>query len=391
MALQLLAGSFRQPALCHPKAARAACTRRSQTPICEAAESFEDQVELQGGTPNTSIAESVKEPAYTPLPQEGVAMKTVATVNSDGTVLVTSHETAKPDEVGFFAGFGAAAGLFTSPVAALSLYNVASTGAGLHPGPYGLVGVLEGISFLVAVVIVGAALFCKITTGSGLPAGPLGLLGLSEGLSFLSVFGVLVVFPLTEFGVVGNPETAIVNVPAVAAAVGAVVGPLVALLIETVSTAVAPLLASFIEMISNAVSNAVPGLQLPEGIPSLPDANSMPALPSIDLSAVTSALSAVQLPDVKLPDVKLSNIKLSDVKLPEGVPTLPEGLPSLPEGLPSLPEGLPSLPEGLPSLPTEFLFPEVKLPDIKQPDVKVPDDFLPGGEVAPSIPKHLGE
>ena len=79
-----------------------------------------------------------------------------------------------------------AAGLLANPVMWVSLYSVATTGGGLPAGPFGLVGLVEGISYLVVVGFVGAALFKKVTTGSGLPAGPAGLLGAAEGLSFLS-------------------------------------------------------------------------------------------------------------------------------------------------------------------------------------------------------------
>jgi len=217
-------------------------------------------------------------------------------------------------EPGFFEGFGAAAGLFANPIVSLSLYNVASTGGGLDPGPYGLLGALEGISFLVVFGIVAAALVSKVSRGSGLPAGPLGLLGLSEGLSFLSVFGLLV-FPLKELGVVGNPETAIVNVPAVAASVSAAVGPLAA---------------SVSEVLSGALSGAFSEVKLPEGLPSMPGAGAegMPPMPKIDLSAAKSFISSAKMPDLKLPEgvpslpegLSLPDIKMPNIKLPEGMP-----------------------------------------------------------------------
>ena len=87
----------------------------------------------------------------------------------------------------------AAAGLVANLVVPASLYSVATTGGGLPAGPFGLVGALEGVSYLVIVGFVGAALRSKLTTGSGLPAGPYGLTGAAEGLSFLSVLAGLVV------------------------------------------------------------------------------------------------------------------------------------------------------------------------------------------------------
>ena len=87
----------------------------------------------------------------------------------------------------------AAAGLIANAVMVPSLYSVATTGGGLPAGPFGLLGLLEGVSYLVVVGVVAASLFKKVTTGSGLPAGPGGLLGAAEGLSFLSILAGLAV------------------------------------------------------------------------------------------------------------------------------------------------------------------------------------------------------
>ena len=59
------------------------------------------------------------------------------------------------------------------------------TGCGLPPGPGGLLGALEGVSYLVLVAVVGWSVKTKVDTGSGLPAGPFGLLGAVEGFAFL--------------------------------------------------------------------------------------------------------------------------------------------------------------------------------------------------------------
>lgn len=45
----------------------------------------------------------------------------------------------------------------------------------------------EGVSFLGVYGIVAWSLYTKVSTGSGLPAGPSGLLGAVEGLSYLTV------------------------------------------------------------------------------------------------------------------------------------------------------------------------------------------------------------
>ena len=88
----------------------------------------------------------------------------------------------------------AAAGLGSNAVMWASLYSVATTGGGLPAGPFGVVGLVEGVSYLLVVGLAGAALYGKVSTGSGLPflseargERPGGLLGAAEGLSCLSV------------------------------------------------------------------------------------------------------------------------------------------------------------------------------------------------------------
>ena len=90
----------------------------------------------------------------------------------------------------------AAAGLVANAVVLVSLFFVATTGGGLPAGPFGVLGAVEGVSYLVVLGFVGAALRSKLSTGAGLPAGPAGLLGAAEGLSFLSVVGGLAVLAL---------------------------------------------------------------------------------------------------------------------------------------------------------------------------------------------------
>ena len=100
------------------------------------------------------------------------------------------------------------AGVSAQPVIWASLYNVATTGGGLPAGPFGLIGLLEGISYLIIVYIVGTALISKVRTGSGLPSGPYGVLGLAEGLSFISVtagLGVLA-YVATGQGCIPNAQ-----------------------------------------------------------------------------------------------------------------------------------------------------------------------------------------
>lgn len=93
------------------------------------------------------------------------------------------------DTGGFLETAAIAGSLVSTPVIGWSLYTLKTTGCGLPPGPAGLIGALEGVSYLVVVGIVGWSLYTKTKTGSGLPNGPFGLLGAVEGLSYLSTNG----------------------------------------------------------------------------------------------------------------------------------------------------------------------------------------------------------
>jgi hypothetical protein len=98
----------------------------------------------------------------------------------------------------------------TGTVAALvtlySEFTLKTTGCGLPAGPFGLVGAVEGVSYLGIVGLVGLSLYKKVKTGSGLPAGPGGLLGAAEGLSFLAILAGLVVFgfQVMDYGYIPN-------------------------------------------------------------------------------------------------------------------------------------------------------------------------------------------
>jgi hypothetical protein len=141
--------------------------------------------------------------------------------------LIRSRSVCQPvraqqsSEIGTAGLAAAAAGIVAAPICLLSEYTLATTGAGLPPGPGatlccmsdvnmisqepcaghdvdmhkcvtswhpgGLFGAAEGVSYLVIVGIVAWSLYTKSQTGSGLPAGPSGLLGAAEGFSFLSL------------------------------------------------------------------------------------------------------------------------------------------------------------------------------------------------------------
>jgi hypothetical protein len=78
-------------------------------------------------------------------------------------------------------------GCVSCAVMAYSLFVLQQTGCGLPPGPSGLFGAAEGISYVYVTGLVLYSAVKKVKTGSGLPAGPGGVLGLAEGLAYLLV------------------------------------------------------------------------------------------------------------------------------------------------------------------------------------------------------------
>jgi len=87
-----------------------------------------------------------------------------------------------------------------------SEFTLFSTGCGLPAGPFGLIGLAEGLSYFGMVGISGYSVFVKFRTGNGLPAGPLGLLGAAEGLSFLAMIvgSVVLVAQIVNYGYIPN-------------------------------------------------------------------------------------------------------------------------------------------------------------------------------------------
>ena len=83
-----------------------------------------------------------------------------------------------------FVGIG---GCVSCAIMTWSLVVLKDTGCGLPPGPGGLLGAAEGVSYLYVVGLVAYSAVKKAKTGSGLPAGPGGVLGLAEGLAYLLV------------------------------------------------------------------------------------------------------------------------------------------------------------------------------------------------------------
>ena len=98
------------------------------------------------------------------------------------------------------------AGCAACGVMGWSLVTLRNTGCGLPPGPLGLVGAAEGVSYLYVVGLIAWSAVKKAKTGSGLPEGPGGVLGLAEGLAYLCALGGLFVLAgqVTDFGFIPN-------------------------------------------------------------------------------------------------------------------------------------------------------------------------------------------
>eukprot|EP00980_Cylindrotheca_fusiformis_P010776 scaffold2441_cov105-Cylindrotheca_fusiformis.AAC.2 len=98
------------------------------------------------------------------------------------------------------------AGTVASLVMLYSEFTLKTTGCGLPAGPFGLVGLIEGISYLGVIGIFAYSIVTKIQTGSGLPAGPFGLIGAAEGLSYLAILAGIIVLTLQiiNYGYIPN-------------------------------------------------------------------------------------------------------------------------------------------------------------------------------------------
>jgi hypothetical protein len=100
---------------------------------------------------------------------------------------------------GFVGGLGVAANM----VVAYSLYVIKTTGCNIVP-KFSIEGFLleQGACVAAVLGIFSWSIWTKAKTGSGLPPGPAGMLGAAEGLSFLTVLAGVVVLALnfSEFG-----------------------------------------------------------------------------------------------------------------------------------------------------------------------------------------------
>lgn len=54
----------------------------------------------------------------------------------------------------------------------------------------------EGVSYLVVLGLIAWSVYTKLSTGKGLPQGPAGLLGAVEGVSYLSLLAAILAFAL---------------------------------------------------------------------------------------------------------------------------------------------------------------------------------------------------
>jgi hypothetical protein len=107
------------------------------------------------------------------------------------------------EDEGLLLGVG---GVVANVVMGVSLVKLFNTGCGLPPGPLGLYGLAEGLSYLAVPGLVAYSAYTKVKTGSGLPAGKFGLVGLAEGLSYLTIVAGAVVLgnQIFNFGFIPN-------------------------------------------------------------------------------------------------------------------------------------------------------------------------------------------
>ena len=110
------------------------------------------------------------------------------------------------DLTGSTAWFLGVGGTIASLITFYSEFTLKTTGCGIPAGPFGLFGLLEGLSYLGVTGIAAFSIVTKVKTGKGLPAGPAGLVGAAEGLSFLAIAVGLVVLAMqvTDYGYIPN-------------------------------------------------------------------------------------------------------------------------------------------------------------------------------------------
>lgn len=90
----------------------------------------------------------------------------------------------------------ALAGLLAVPVVAWSEYTLKATGCGLPPGPGGLLGAAEGLSYLTVAALAIWSVTSKLRTGRSLPSGSGPLLAGAQKLAFASILSGVAVLGL---------------------------------------------------------------------------------------------------------------------------------------------------------------------------------------------------
>lgn len=167
---------------------------------CSAFRSF--RIQSQKSTSFHPHSITLRYPAW----KEGTS-STFSGINRDRywSLSIKNDESDVSDEMktspmaGFVGGLGVAANM----VVAYSLYVIKTTGCNIVP-KFSLEGFLleQGACVAAVLGIFSWSIWTKAKTGSGLPPGPAGMLGAAEGLSFLTVLAGIVVLGLnlSEFG-----------------------------------------------------------------------------------------------------------------------------------------------------------------------------------------------
>jgi hypothetical protein len=101
----------------------------------------------------------------------------------------TGEDEQHGDEDSPFSKISSVFGISAQPVVWTSLYYVKTTGAGLPAGPFGLVGALEGVSYLVMVGLVGSSIYRNVTSSSDTA----NKAAIGEKLSYVSLIAGLII------------------------------------------------------------------------------------------------------------------------------------------------------------------------------------------------------
>jgi len=151
-----------------------------------------------GITARPTIA--IAAPARVVVPNNRPSLVSMAAASNDGDD-ETGLSVAESDQLVF-----GIAGTFAALVTLYSEFTLKTTGCGLPAGPFGVVSLVEGLSYLGVGGIGVFSIVTKAKTGSGLPAGPGGLVGAAEGLSFLAILvgAVVLALQITNYGYIPN-------------------------------------------------------------------------------------------------------------------------------------------------------------------------------------------